>query len=101
MSCKSFHWKFHESQLQVALSLQGGGRHDKSPSKATKRKKGRTGSFHQAARGRTADMLSRLTFKETKEIMRSRERPLEDPGFKEVEEIVGSRWWGGRVSNGI
>ena len=42
---------------------------------------------------RTANIRSRLTYKETTEIMSSRERPIEDPDFKEVEELVESRWW--------
>ena len=89
MSCEPF----HESQLQVALSLQGGGRQDKSPSKKAGRKRGKKGSSRRAARNRTADILSKLSYEETTEIMSSRKRPQEDPDLKEVEELVESRWW--------
>ena len=38
-------------------------------------------------------MLSSLSYEETTEIMSSRKRPLEDPDFKEVKEMVESLWW--------
>ena len=58
MSCE----RLHESRLQVALSLQGGGRQDKRSSKKARRKRGKKGSSRRAARYRTADLLSRLSY---------------------------------------
>ena len=73
----------------MALSVKGGGSKTESPSRKKKsRKRGLKGSARQTARYRTAQGMSKLTYEETTEMIRSRERSYEDPNLKEVEEMV-------------
>ena len=73
---------FDGTTIRVVCSVQGGGQ--SSASASPRRKRGRKSSARRAARYRQ----TKLTYDKTCDLMLLRERPQEDPDFKEVEEMV-------------